>query len=90
MGRFRGAVTDFERPSRVTFSEGMRVFGRDLMAGRFAYELAPNGTQTVVRHVAESELFGAMRLMRPVAAWMSKGERNRVLTSLKRSLEKQR
>ena len=87
MGRFPGAVTEFERPSRVAFSETMRMFGRDMMQVRPRYSLESNGTDTIVHHVSESEMFGVMRVMKPVAAWMTKGERNRVLKSLKRSLE---
>jgi uncharacterized protein YndB with AHSA1/START domain len=87
MGSFPGEVTEFERPSRVAFSETLRVLGRDMMQVRPGYSLTSNGTRTVVHHVAESELFGVMRIMKPVASWMSKSERNRVLTSLKHSLE---
>jgi uncharacterized protein YndB with AHSA1/START domain len=87
MGRFHGEVTDFERPSRVTFSEVMRVFGRKAVRSRAGYDLATNGTGTVVHHVADTEMFGVMRLMKPFVPWMSKSERSRVLASLKRSLE---
>ncbi len=87
MGRFRGEVTDFERPSRVTFGEAMRVFGWEAMRARAGYSLRSNGTRTVIHHVAESEMFGVMRFMKPFAVRLSKSERNRVLTSLKCSLE---
>jgi uncharacterized protein YndB with AHSA1/START domain len=43
--------------------------------------------RTVVHHVAEGELFGWMRLMKPAAALMARSERARTLKSLKRSLE---
>ena len=88
MGRLAGEVTEFERPTRVAFCESMRVIGRELLQVRPSYSLTANGSRTVVHHVAEDELFGVMRLMKPMVAWMSKGERTRVLTSLKRSLER--
>ncbi|MDQ3492236.1 MAG: SRPBCC family protein, partial [Chloroflexota bacterium] len=47
MGRFSGEVTDFERPSRVTFGEAMRVFGWEAMRARAGYSLRSNGTRTV-------------------------------------------
>ncbi len=87
MGSFAGEVTAFERPSRLAFSETLRVLGRDMMQARPGYELTSNGTRTVVHHVAGGKLFGAMRIMKPVAIWMSRSERSRVLRSLKRSLE---
>ena len=43
--------------------------------------------KTIVHHVAEGELFGWMRLMKPMAALMAKCERTRTVGSLKRSLE---
>jgi hypothetical protein len=45
------------------------------------------GSEVMVHHVAEGELFGWMRLMKPMAALMAKSERARTVGSLKRSLE---
>ena len=87
MGRFPGEVTEFESPSRVAFSETMSMSGRDMMQARPGYRLESSDTGTVVHHVAQGELFGAMRMMKPMARWMAKSERNRILRSLKRSLE---
>jgi uncharacterized protein YndB with AHSA1/START domain len=87
MGRFPGEITEFQPPSRIAFSETMRMFGRDMMQARPSYTLTSEDASTVVHHVAEGELFGLMRLFKPVAAWMAKSERTRVVTSLERSLE---
>src|SRR5687768_1629801 len=87
MGRFPGEVTEFERPSHVAFSETFRMFGRDMMQARPAYRLESSSSGTVVHHVADGELFGITRIMKPAAVWMSKSERSRVLASLKRSIE---
>lgn len=87
MGPFPGKVTEFVRPSRVAFTETMRMFGRDMMQARPGYILESSGAQTVVHHAAEGELFGVMRIMKPLAAWMANSERERVLRSLKRALE---
>src|SRR4051794_8149764 len=87
MGTFRGAVTDYEPPSRLGFRETLRWFGSDLMEARPAYILEADGDKTIVHHVAEGELFGMMRLMKPVAALLARSERARTVESLRRSLE---
>lgn len=43
--------------------------------------------KTIVHHVAEGELFGWMRVMKPMAALMATSERARTVGSLKRSLD---
>lgn len=88
MGTFRGEVTDFEPPSRIAFRETLRWFGSDVMEARPEYFLeADQGRRTILRHVAEGELFGWMRLMKPVAALLARSERARTVESLRRSLE---
>jgi uncharacterized protein YndB with AHSA1/START domain len=87
MGTFRGEVTDFEPPSRLGFRETLRWFGSNVMEARPEYFLEASQQTTVVHHVAEGELFGWMRLMKPVAALLAKSERARTVRSLTRSLE---
>ncbi len=87
MGTFHGRVSEFDPPARIGFQETLHWFGSDLMEARPAYVLEEDGDTTIVHHVAEGELFGVMRLMKPVAAWMARGERARTLESLRRSLE---
>ena len=87
MGTFRGEVTHYEPLTRIEFREGLRRFGAELMVARPAYSLEDDDGRTVVHHVAEGELFGVMRLMRPAAALMARWERARTVGSLKRSLE---
>ena len=87
MGTFRGEVTDYEAPARIGFRETLRWFGSDLMEARPNYILEADRDKTVVHHVAEGELFGIMRLMKPVAALLARSERTRTVQSLKRSLE---
>ena len=87
MGTFRGEVTDFQPPSRIGFRETLRWFGSEVMEARPEYVLEADQGKTIVIHVAEGELFGWMRLMRPMAALMAKSERARTVGSLKRSLE---
>ena len=86
MGTYRGEVTDFERPSRIGFRESLRWFGA-VMEARPQYFLEADHERTIVHHVAEGELFGWTRLMKPAAALMASSERARTLKSLKRSLE---
>ena len=87
MGTFRGEVTDYEMPSRIGFRETLRLFGSDLMEARPNYTLEADRDKTIVHHVAEGELFGMLRLMKPVAARLARGERTRMIKALKRSLE---
>ena len=87
MGTFRGEVTDFTPPSRIAFRETLRWFGSDVMEARPEYFLEAQQERTIVHHVAEGELFGWMRLMKPVAGLLAKSERSRTVESLRRSLE---
>ena len=87
MGTFRGEVTDFKPPSRIAFRETLRWFGSDLMEARPEYFLEADQETTIVHHVAEGELFGLMRSMKPVAALLARSERARTVESLRRSLE---
>lgn len=87
MGAFRGEVTDYEPPARIGFRETLRWFGSDLMEARPAYTLQADQDTTIVHHVAEGELFGIMRLIKPAAALLARSERARTVESLKRSLE---
>jgi uncharacterized protein YndB with AHSA1/START domain len=87
MGTFRGEVTDYQPPERIGFHETLRLFGSDLMEARPEYTLEADQDKTIVHHVAEGELFGLMRLMKPVAARLARSERARTVESLIRSLE---
>jgi uncharacterized protein YndB with AHSA1/START domain len=87
MGTFRGEVTLYEPTARIGFSETLRWFGCDLMEARPAYSLETDRGKTIVHHVAEGELFGVMRLMKPVAALLARSERARTVRSLRRSFE---
>ena len=89
MGTFRGVVTDYEPPARIGFRETLHWFGSDLMEARPAYVLEEDRNTTIVHHVAEGELFGIMRFMKPVAALLARSERARTVESLRRSLESQ-
>jgi hypothetical protein len=57
------------------------------MEARPQYILEADRGKTIVHHVAEGELFGMMRLMKPVAALLARSERARTVESLRRSLE---
>ena len=87
MGSFRGEISEFERPSRVVYKETLRWFGTPVVVGRIEYEFSPDPHGTAVHHVAESELHGIFRLMRPMVAVIGRGERQRTVTALRRSLE---
>jgi hypothetical protein len=57
------------------------------MEARPAYVLTADGGKTIVHHVAEGELFGVMRLMKPLASLLARSERARTVDALRRSLE---
>lgn len=87
MGVFRGQITAYRAPSEIHFRETLRLFGADLMEARPQYVLEAVGDRTTVHHIAEAELFGLMRFMKPVAALLARSERSRTVKSLRRSLE---
>ena len=87
MGTFRGQITSYQQPSRIGFRETLRWFGSDLMQARPEYFLETDRDRTIVHHVAEGDLFGLMRLMKPLAALLARSERTRTVKSLRRSLE---
>ena len=87
IGTFHGEITDHRPPARIAFRETLRLLGSDLMEARPEYFLEADGDRTIVHHVAEGELFGPMRLMKPVAALLARSERARTVESLRRSLE---
>jgi uncharacterized protein YndB with AHSA1/START domain len=87
MGTFHGVVSDYEPPERIGFRETLHLFGSDVMEARPEYVLEADRDTTIVHHVAEGELFGLMRLMKPVAALLARSERARTLESLRRSLD---
>src|SRR5436853_5754674 len=86
MGTFRGQITAYQPPSRIGFRETLRWLGSDLMEARPEYRLEADGDRTIVHHLAEGELFGFMRLMKPVAALMARSERTRTVGSLRHAL----
>ncbi|MGB0097041.1 MAG: SRPBCC family protein [Solirubrobacteraceae bacterium] len=89
MGTFRGQITDYQLPSRIGFRETLQWFGFDLTEARPEYFLEADRDRTIVHHVAEGELFGPMRVMKPIAALLARSERTRTVESLRRSLESQ-
>ncbi len=87
MGTFHGDVAEFKKPSRVVFDERLRWFGAPAVEARPQYEFRASPEGTVLHHVAESELHGLFRLMKPIVAVVGRGERRRTVEALKRSLE---
>jgi uncharacterized protein YndB with AHSA1/START domain len=87
MGTFRGQITDYQPSSRLGFRETLRWFGSDVMEARPDWFLEADSGRTIVHHVAEGDLFGWARVMKPVAALLARSERTRTVESLKRSLE---
>lgn len=87
IGRWRGHIDVFDRPTRLAFRQTLRWFGTNVMEARPSYLLESEHGATTVRHVAEGELFGMFRVIKPVTALLAKRERRLILEALKRSLE---
>lgn len=62
-------------------------FGASAVEARIQHEFRSSPEGTVLHHVAESELHGLYRLMKPIVAVVGRGERRRNVEALKRSLE---
>jgi uncharacterized protein YndB with AHSA1/START domain len=90
MGTFHGQIVDYQQPSRIGFRETLSWFGSDLMEARPQYLLEAERDRTIVHHIAEGELIGPMRLLKPVAALLARSEQARTVKSLRRSLESER
>jgi uncharacterized protein YndB with AHSA1/START domain len=87
MGTYQGSVTEFVPSTRLGFSEAFTIFGKRLSVARPSYVLEVDGDSTIVHQVAVGELYGPMRLMKPMAVLMARWERGRTVRSLQRSLE---
>jgi uncharacterized protein YndB with AHSA1/START domain len=87
MGAFEGEVTEFGPPTTIAFRETLRWFGSPISQARPAYRLEGDENATLVHHLAEGEVYGWMRFMRPAAARLANRERTSTLNSLKRSFE---
>jgi len=87
MGTFLGEIVEFHAPTRVTFTEKLRWLGVTVMEARPAYELVSTRTGTEVHHTADGRLFGIFNVMKPVVAWLARGERRRTVRALRDSLE---
>jgi uncharacterized protein YndB with AHSA1/START domain len=87
IGTYQGAVTEFQRPTKVSFRMILRWFGVNVMESRPTYLLEPVDGGTRVRHLAEGELYGLFRLLEPYVAIRARMERERTVATLKRSLE---
>ena len=80
-------MIEFVPPTRIAFAKTLRWFGTPMTQARPEYTLEGDESRTLVHHVAVGELYGWMRFIKPVAAWMANRERSSTLDSLKRSLE---
>jgi uncharacterized protein YndB with AHSA1/START domain len=87
MGTFQGEVSDFERPTKVAYRETLRWLGMRVMEARAVYQLKAIDGGTMVHHVAEGQLYGIFKLMQPMTVVIARGERNRTVNALKKSLE---
>jgi len=87
VGKFRGQVTDFQRPAKVTFRMRLHWFGMKVLDSQPAYTLEPVDGGTKVHLVALGKLHGIFKLMQPYVAIRAREERTRVVDVLKQSLE---
>lgn len=87
IGPWRGDIVVLDRPTRIAFRQTLRWFGRDVMEARPTYLLESDRGATTVLHVAEGELFGMFRVLKPVTALLAKRERRLTVEALRSSLE---
>jgi uncharacterized protein YndB with AHSA1/START domain len=87
MGVLPGRVTVFERPNRIAFHQVLRRHDEVVFDSRPSYELEATAEGTMVRHHAEGELHGALRLLEPIVRLMARRERTRTLDALQASFE---
>lgn len=87
LGLWHGRIAVFDHPTTIGFRQSLRWFGKDVMEARPTYVLEPDRGATRVLHVAEGELFGMFRAMKPVTALLAKRERRLILEALRSSLE---
>lgn len=88
LGPVEGEISKYERPWAVGFAQRIRWFGLALAETRPAYFLSKCDEGTHVRHYAEGDLYGILRLLEPVFYRVARAERKRTLMALKRSLER--
>lgn len=88
VGVMHGEVYAFEPPTRVVFRYEARLLSYKVMEGYPGYTLQRVGDmKTRVHHLAEGHLYGPMRLLGPLVQRIARGERERTVQALKRSLE---
>jgi uncharacterized protein YndB with AHSA1/START domain len=87
VGKFRGQVTDFQRPTKVTFRMRLHWLGIKVLESQPAYTLQPLDGGTNVHLVALGKLYGIFKLMQPYVAVRAREERTRVVDVLKKSME---
>jgi hypothetical protein len=85
LGPWRGRIVVRDRPTRLAFRQTLRWFGKDVIEARPSYVLESDQGATRVLHVAEAELFGAFRLMKPVTALLARRERRLIVEALQAS-----
>jgi uncharacterized protein YndB with AHSA1/START domain len=87
-GTFRGRVIEFEKPVKVVFRQRLTWLKIPVLENWTFYALEKGENGTIVNHRSEGKLFGLFILAQPVAAGIIHQERERVISSLKQSLEK--
>jgi uncharacterized protein YndB with AHSA1/START domain len=87
VGTYRGQVTEFERPTKVSFRMRLRWLGMNVMESRPGYRLEAVEDGTKLHHLAVGRLYGIFKLLQPYVAIRARGERKRTVAALKKSLE---
>jgi uncharacterized protein YndB with AHSA1/START domain len=86
LGELRGEVTEFEQPRRLGFRQVLHRNDSPIFESRPSYVLEQTGEGTAVHHHAEAEFRGIYKVLEPVAYFVARRERKRVLDSLESSL----
>lgn len=84
-----GAVTEFERPSKITFHQPMTVkLGAGVVDVTVRYTLTPQGAGTHVRRVVTLRIPGFLKLVQPIVERAFRVESERTLLALKAYADK--
>lgn len=85
-----GEVTEFERPTRVTFHQPMTLkFGIGVIDVSVRYALTPRGGKTHVSRVCAIDVPWQLKLLQPVVVEQFRSESARTLAALKAYADKQ-
>lgn len=87
MGKLKGVIVAFDRPTEIEYHQKLRWFGIPVIESRPRYVLEATENGTRLHHNGEVRLFGLFGLFKSLAKKLAWSERRRVVKALKLKLE---